>query len=100
MIERATTAREGVELIGALIAEHGYSTYGGNSHIIADPDEAWIVIEYAGSQGLWCAERVGADDIRASRPGYIGDVPVDSTGPSRFSLRTQLPELCRRPGLV
>ena len=78
VIERATTAREGVELIGALIAEHGYSTYGGNSHIIADPDEAWIVIEYAGSQGLWCAERVGADDIRASRPGYIGDVPVDA----------------------
>lgn len=78
VIERATTAREGVELIGALIAEHGYSTYGGNSHIIADPDEAWIVIEYAGSQGLWCAERVGADDIRASRPGYIGDVPVDT----------------------
>lgn len=84
VIERATTAREGVELIGALIAEHGYSTYGGNSHIIADPDEAWIVIEYAGSQGLWCAERVGADDIRASRPGYIGDVPVDTPGHPDF----------------
>ena len=77
VVERATTAREGVELIGALIAEHGYSTYGGNSHFIADPDEAWVVIEYAGSQGLWCAERVGPDDIRASRPGYIGAIPVD-----------------------
>ncbi|MBT6203607.1 MAG: dipeptidase [Rhodospirillaceae bacterium] len=77
MMERATTAREGVELIGSLIAAHGYSTYGGNSHFIADPDEAWVVIEYAGGKGLWCAERIGADDIRASRPGYIGEVPVD-----------------------
>lgn len=40
VVERATTAREGVDLMAALIAEHGYSDYGGNSHIIADPDEA------------------------------------------------------------
>jgi len=32
-MERATTAREAVEIIGALINEHGYSTYGGNSHL-------------------------------------------------------------------
>ncbi|QYX56313.1 C69 family dipeptidase [Roseovarius sp. SCSIO 43702] len=75
VIERAHTAREGVEIIGALIAEHGYSTYGGNSHMIADPDEAWVVIEFAGGRGLWCAERLGPDSIRASRPGYIGEVP-------------------------
>ncbi len=76
VIEQAKTAREGVELIGRMIAEHGYSTYGGNSHLIADPDEAWVVIECAGSQGLWAAERLGPDSIRASRPGYIGNVPV------------------------
>lgn len=75
VVERARTAREGVELIGTLIATHGYSTYGGNSHIIADPDEAWVVIEFAGGKGLWCAERLGPDSIRASRPGYIGTVP-------------------------
>ncbi len=77
VLERAHTAREGVELIGELIAQHGYSTYGGNSHLIADPDEAWVVIECAGGQGLWAAERLGSDSIRASRPGYIGDIPVD-----------------------
>src|SRR6056297_3306139 len=54
VVERARTAREGVELIGTLIATHGYSTYGGNSHMIADPDEAWVVIEFAGGKGLWC----------------------------------------------
>ncbi|SDD86283.1 C69 family dipeptidase [Ruegeria marina] len=75
VLERAGTAREGVELIARLIAEHGYSSYGGNSHIIADPDEAWVVIEFAGGKGLWCAERLGPDSIRASRPGYIGEIP-------------------------
>lgn len=77
VVERARTAREGVEMIGALIAEHGYSTYGGNSHMIADPGEAWVVIEFAGGRGLWCAERLGPDSIRASRPGYIGEVPPE-----------------------
>lgn len=77
VLERARTAREGVELIGELIARHGYSDYGGNSHLIADPDEAWVVVECAGGQKLWAAERLGPDSIRASRPGYIGVIPVD-----------------------
>ncbi len=75
VMERARTAREGVDLIAALINEHGYSCYGGNSHIIADPDEAWVVIEFAGAQKLWVAERLGPDSIRASRPGHIGIIP-------------------------
>ncbi len=77
VVERARSARHGVELIADLIATHGYSTYGGNSHLIADPDEAWIVIEFAGGCGLWVAERLGAESIRASRPGYIGEVLID-----------------------
>ena len=77
VVERARTAREGVELVAALIAEHGYSTYGGNSHIFADPDEAWVVIEFAGGRGLWVAERLGETSIRASRPGYIGVIPEE-----------------------
>jgi len=84
VVERARSAREGVELIGRLIAEHGYSTYGGNSHMIADPDEAWVVIEFAGGKGLWCAERLGPDSIRASRPGYIGEIPDAPNEDFRF----------------
>ncbi|MDQ0392672.1 C69 family dipeptidase [Labrys monachus] len=76
VLERARTAREGVDLIAGLIARHGYSDYGGNSHIVADADEAWVVIEFAGGHGLWVAERLGADSIRASRPGYVGEVPI------------------------
>lgn len=77
VLERATTAQEGVELIGDLIAEHGYSTYGGNTHLIADPNEAWVVWEFSGGQGLWAAERLGTDDVRVWYPGYIEDFPAD-----------------------
>ncbi|MFB6301118.1 MAG: C69 family dipeptidase [Halobacteriales archaeon] len=76
-MERATTAREAVDLIGELIDTHGYATYGGNSHLFADPTEGWIVIEFAGGEGLWAAERLGSADIRVSYPGYIGDFPLD-----------------------
>ena len=84
VLERARSAREGVELIGELIALHGESTYGGNSHLIADADEAWVVIEFAGGAGLWVAERLGGDQIRVSRPGYILDVPADFTAHPGF----------------
>jgi len=77
VMERAHTSREAVEIIGALIAEHGFSTYGGNSHLFADADEGWVLINFAGGQGLWAAERLGPDDVRVSRPGYIGDFPID-----------------------
>lgn len=76
VLERAETARAGVELIGELIAEHGYATYGGNTHLIADPDEGWVVWEFAGGQGLWAAERLGPDDVRVLYPGYIEAFPV------------------------
>ncbi|MCB0127259.1 MAG: C69 family dipeptidase, partial [Caldilineaceae bacterium] len=75
VLARARSAREGVALIGDLIAQHGYATYGGNSHLIADRNEGWVVLEFAGGQGLWVAERLGADDLRISRPGYIGTIP-------------------------
>lgn len=76
-MERATTAREAVEIIGNLINKYGYSTYGGNSHLFADKNEGWVMIEYAGGQGLWAAERLGPDEVRVSYPGYIHYFPVD-----------------------
>ncbi|KAK2766849.1 hypothetical protein FQN54_006163 [Arachnomyces sp. PD_36] len=77
VMERASTAREGVEIIGSLIKEYGYATYGGNTHLIADKDEGWIVWEFAGGKGLWAAERLGENEVRVLYPGYIEDFPVD-----------------------
>ncbi|CAN5641631.1 hypothetical protein BH20ACT11_BH20ACT11_00440 [soil metagenome] len=76
-MERATTAREAAQIVGEQIDKHGFSTYGGNTHMFADPNEGWIVKEMAGGKGLWVAERLGPDEIRVAYPGYIEDVPQD-----------------------
>jgi dipeptidase len=77
VMERAHSAREAVEIVGNLIDKYGYATYGGNSHFFADAHEGWILIDFAGSKGLWIAERVGPDEVRMSYPGYILDIPLD-----------------------
>jgi dipeptidase len=41
-MERARSAREAVDILGALIDEYGFSTYGGNSHLFADENEGWV----------------------------------------------------------
>ena len=84
ILERARTAREGVEIIGQLTQEFGHTSYGGNSHIIADSEEAWVVVEFAGGQGLWVAERLGPDSLRVSRPGYIEDIALDDSPSEKF----------------
>ena len=76
-MERAHTAREAVEIVGGLIDRYGYATYGGNSHLFADANEGWVLIDFAGGKGLWIAERLGPDEIRMSYPGYILNIPVD-----------------------
>lgn len=79
-MERATSARDAVDILGDLIDEHGYTTYGGNSHLFADAEEGWVFVEFSGGEGLWAAERLGPDDVRVSYPGYIQDFPVDAVG--------------------
>ena len=49
-----------------LIDKYGYATYGGNSHLFADSQEGWILIDFAGSKRLWIAERIGPDEVRMS----------------------------------
>jgi dipeptidase len=71
-LERAGTAREAMEVVTKLIDTHGYTTYGGNSHVFADADEGWVVLEFAGGQGLWVARRLGPDEIWMNWRGYHG----------------------------
>ncbi|HRW30177.1 MAG TPA: C69 family dipeptidase, partial [Emcibacteraceae bacterium] len=77
VMERAKSAREAVEIVGRLIDQYGYSSYGGNSHMFADENEGWVLLNFAGGKGLWIAERLGPDDIRVSYPGDIGDIPLN-----------------------
>jgi dipeptidase len=84
ILERASTAREGVQIIGQLIAEYGYADYGGNSHLIADANEGWVVWEMSGGQKLWAAERLGDDDVRVLYPGYIEDFPLNFANHSDY----------------
>src|SRR5262245_48762335 len=83
-MERAHTAREAVEIVGGLIDKYGYATYGGNSHFFADAEEGWVFINFAGGQKLWVAQRVGPDEVRVSRPGYIGEIPQNYRTHSDF----------------
>lgn len=76
-MQRARTAREAVEIVGALIDAHGYTDYGGNSHMFADAKEGWVLLEFAGGKGLWIAQRLGPDEVRMSYPGYIREIPLD-----------------------
>jgi dipeptidase len=77
VMERARSAEEAVEIVGELIDTYGYSSYGGNSHLFADADEGWVLINYAGGQGLWIARRLGPDEVFMSYPGYVGEIPLD-----------------------
>jgi dipeptidase len=72
VLERARSAREAMEIVTNLIDTHGYATYGGNSHVFADAEEGWVVLEFAGGQGLWVARRLGPDDLWMNWRGYHG----------------------------
>lgn len=98
VLERATSARAAVEICADLIARHGEASYGGNSHLFADADEAWVMIQFAGGQGLWVAERLGADSIRVSRPGYVLAVPVDAPDHPDFLYSANFVSFAREMG--
>lgn len=64
-LERCTTARDAVELVGSLIDAYGY--YGtGETLIFADPAEAWVIemcSSPAGTGGLWVAEKIPDGEV-------------------------------------
>jgi dipeptidase len=58
--KKARSAREGVHIIGSLIEQFGYYK-SGTTHVIADPNEAWIVTVIMGKR--WIARRVPDDEV-------------------------------------
>jgi dipeptidase len=82
VLERARTAREAVDIAVTLIERYGYFTYGGNSHVFADPNEGWVLLEFAGGKGLWVAHRLGPNDVWLNwrgyhKFGYVQNLPAD-----------------------
>ena len=77
IVERAKTAREGVELAGKIIEKIGYS-YSGRSYCIADPNEGWVLAVVRGNH--WVAKRV-PDNKVAVIPNYytIGEIDLQDT---------------------
>jgi hypothetical protein len=96
VLERAKSARDAVTIVSNLIKKYGESTYGGNSHIFADSNEAWVMIQFAGGKGLWAAERLGPDSIRASRPGYIEKIPIKEKNNPNFLYSDNLVQFCKK----
>ncbi|MFZ4451443.1 S-layer homology domain-containing protein [Salibacterium aidingense] len=97
-MERASSAREAVEIVGGLIDEYGFTTYGGNSHLFADENEGWILINYAGGQGLWAAKKLDSDEIRVSYPGYINEFAVDFENNEDYMASSNLVDFAEEQG--
>lgn len=90
--ERATTAREGVEIMGQFVEELGYiqsyrpptkpeRSAGGRNYIVADPNETWIFVVGCGK--YWGAERVPDDEV-AFVPNYISIRVMDFDDTDNF----------------
>ena len=104
-VERATTAREAIRIMGSLMEEHGFKPWGLNSGefiSVADKNEvwAWEVIpvgrEWKKSSGkpgaAWCAMRIPDDMFAPScNESIIGE--IDLADPDRFMASSNVKSL-------
>lgn len=72
--KKAHSARQAVEIIGALVEKYGYKG-SGRTYVIADPNEGWLCSVVQGRH--WVAQRV-PDDMVVTIPNYyvIGEVDL------------------------
>ncbi len=98
-LERCTEALEAVLLIGSLIEEYGY--WGtGETLLIADPEEAWVLEMCCGttdsSSGLWVAQKVTDGELFVSANEFrIREIQEDE---SVFLHSSNLYEQCEAMG--
>ncbi|HEX2975653.1 MAG TPA: C69 family dipeptidase, partial [Bacteroidales bacterium] len=99
-LQRCTTAREAIALIGSLAEEYGYGDLA-ECITIADPKEVWQ-FEIAGSgkgkpSALWCAERIPDDHV-----GVAANIPristIDFNNPDFFMYSTDLQKAAKKLG--
>ncbi len=80
-LERAKTAREGVEVITAIVEQYGYGSEG-ESFSLVDPNEAWILEMIGTGDGgegaVWVARKIPDGMISAhANMARIGEFPLD-----------------------
>ena len=56
------------------------------------------MIQFAGGKGLWAAERLGPNSIRAARPGYIKEIPIEEKNNPDFLYSKNLIRFCKNKG--
>ncbi len=88
-LERAATAREAIDVMTSLVAEHGYRSTA-ESFSIADPDEVWLMEMIGtgpgGSGAIWVARRIPDGFISAyANAPRIRTFPLDDPENCRYS---------------
>jgi len=89
-MERCSTAREAIRLMGSLSEEHGYGhTDTGEMLAVADPHEVWVFeimpvgplwTPESGRPGaVWCAQRVPDDEVSVCpNESRIGEIDLEN----------------------
>jgi dipeptidase len=99
-LQRCTSAREAIKLIGKLAEEYGYGDYA-ECISLADPKEVWQ-LEISGSgkgkpSAIWCAARIPDDHV-----GVSANMPristIDFNNPDLFMYSTNLQKVAKDLG--
>jgi len=76
VLERASTAREAVEILGDIIETYKWAPINAENINFADGDEIWIMEVYG--HDLWCAFRLADDEVFVSaNAARIRDIDFD-----------------------
>lgn len=100
-LERCTTAREAIRLMGDLIKKYGYGD-SGECLTIADPKEVWIFeVQGEGKKkkgGVWAAVRIPDDHIAVSaNVSRIGRLDLDD--PDNYMASDNVMSVAKKLGL-
>lgn len=99
-LERCTTAREAIKLMGELIKKYGYGD-SGECLTIADPNEVWHFEVFGEGKdkigGVWAAVRIPDDEV-----GVSANIPriseINLKNPDRYMASENVFEVAKRNG--
>ncbi len=102
MLERASTAREAIQIGGALLEQYGWCD-AGEALTIADPQEVWVMEIVGPGQdavgAIWAAQRVPDDHVSVvANAARIG--AIDLSNPDVFLASSNVIEVAERLGLL